>query len=129
MRLLPPGAEAGKLAGLWLRLRCCSRSSGRQSTTLVTLRSPKTKDMEPLCHVWGRRLVHGRLRGPFLERQSPGHRTMWQTRPSPKKANHSARPRTRFQKGEVCPQHEGRQHPCPRCRGRREEPWLYEGGV
>ena len=75
-RLLPPGAEAGKLAGLWLRLRCHSRSSGRRSTTLVIPRSPETKDTEPLCHLWGRRLVHGRPRGPFLERQSPGHRTM-----------------------------------------------------
>ena len=75
-RLLPQGAEAGKLAGLWLRLRCRSRGSGRRSTTLVIPRSPETRDTGPLCHVWGRRLVHGRLRRPLLERQSPGHRTM-----------------------------------------------------
>ena len=81
-QLVRGGAETGKLARLWLRLRLRRCGSERRLTTLVIPRSPATKDTEPLCHVWGRLSVHGRLPWPFLERRSPGHRTIWQTRRS-----------------------------------------------
>ena len=128
-QLVRGGAETGKLARLRLRLRCRRCGSERRSTTLVIPRSPAARDTEPLCHVWGRLSVHGRLPWPFLERRSPGHRTMWQTRRSSQYGKPLCQAQDTFQKERTSAAACGTPRRGSRRRGSEENPaWLCEEG-
>ena len=129
-QLVRGGAETGKLAGLWLRLRCRRCGSERRSTTLVIPRSPATRDrtivprLGPPLGAWAAALAVLGTQG------RPATAPCGRRGAAPNMANHCAKPKTHFQKERTSAAACGTAKRGSRRRGSEENPaWLGEEGV